>query len=160
MENKEKQNYWYHKVKGEKIPVSYEVYDAIVKSKEHLRYLARAEQRCGMSSYKRCTGDCSRCGYQRTGIFESIDSEVVKACLVADQSTSPEEILIHEETWASIFRFADKAAKNGKEILKLHLLENMNSYQIARTLKVSRSTIEYRIDRIFSVLRENQRKIF
>ena len=160
MESKEKQYYWYHKVNNVKIPVSHEVFLAIATHTQHIRYIAKKEGRCSMSTYSGCTGDCSKCNAHQEGRFLSIDTEEIKATLIADISSSPEDCLLCKEIWEAVFRISDNTAKRGKEIIELYINAGLNTHQIARELELAYSTVEYRLERILNALRKNEKEIF
>lgn len=56
-------------VNDERIPVSREVFQAVCKENNHIRYLARCEKRCMQARYFLCLGDCLLCPWHRRGIL-------------------------------------------------------------------------------------------
>lgn len=92
-------------------------------------------------------------------IILSIDNEDARISLIADASSSPEEILARKEIWKAVFQISEKTAKSGKEIMRLHFMEGMNAHQIARALDLPYSTVEYRLARILDALRKKEKAI-
>ena len=160
MESNEQQSRWYYKINNTKIPISKETYIAIAQHTQHIRYIAKREGRCSMSRYVQCTGDCSRCSYRKEGTTVSLDCEGIEKSLVANAACSPEELVLREETWRLVFRCADEVAKHGKDITRLRFITGLNTHQIAKELSIPYSTIEYRLARILSALRNKQKEIF
>ena len=151
---------WYIKVKGQKIQVSQDIHKVALQYKDSIRYQAIVEERCGQNNFHYCTGDCSRCGCQLQGILEPIDYDIFDKDLSMADLQSPEELLMIDETWKLIYQFANKATKNGSDIVNLYFRERSSIRQIATQLDLASSTVEYRINRILVELKKNYEKIF
>ncbi len=134
-------NYLY--VNGERVPVSHEVFQAVCKENNHIRYLARCEKRCMQAQYSKCQGDCLLCPWQRRGFFENLDG-INNTPFLLNQRDMEEDIILRE-TVRTVYRCADQLVKDGSVILKMRFICGCSCREIAQEMGVSHSCITKRL---------------
>ena len=135
----------------ERIPVSREVFQAVCKENNHIRYLARCEKRCMQARYFLCLGDCLLCPWHRRGIFENPDG-IDNTPFLLDQRDVEEEMILRE-TASAVYSFADRLVKDGSAILKMRYVCGCSCREIAREMGVSHSCICKRLHRMLTHFR-------
>lgn len=138
-------------VNDERIPVSREVFQAVCKENNHIRYLARCEKRCMQARYFLCLGDCLLCPWHRRGIFENPDG-IDNTPFLLDQRDVEEEMILRE-TASAVYSFADRLVKDGSAILKMRYVCGCSCREIAREMDVSHSCICKRLHRMLTHFR-------
>lgn len=138
-------------VNDERIPVSREVFQAVCKENNHIRYLARCEKRCMQARYFMCPGDCLLCPWHRRGIFENPDG-IDNTPFLLDQRDVEEEMILRE-TASAVYSFADRLVKDGSAILKMRFVCGCSCREIAREMGVSHSCICKRLHRMLTHFR-------
>ena len=116
----------------ERIPVSREVFQAVCKENNHIRYLARCEKRCMQARYFMCPGDCLLCPWHRRGIFENPDG-IDNTPFLLNQRDVEEEMILRE-TASAVYSFADRLVKDGSAILKMRFVCGCSCREIAREM--------------------------
>ena len=138
-------------VNDERIPVSREVFQAVCKENNHIRYLARCEKRCMQARYFLCLGDCLLCPWHRRGIFENPDG-IDNTPFLLNQRDVEEEMILRE-TASAVYSFADRLVKDGSAILKMRFVCGCSCREIAREMGVSHSCICKRLHRMLTHFR-------
>lgn len=138
-------------VNDERIPVSREVFKAVCKENNHIRYLARCEKRCMQARYFMCPGDCLLCPWYQRGFFESFDDTDDRPFLLNQRNMEDEFIL--KETVSAVYSCADRLVKDGSAILKMRFVCGCSCREIAREMGVSHSCICKRLHRMLTHFR-------
>ena len=155
MESTRKERYL--KVQGTKVTVTEEMFQVVFRQINRTRYVSRLEDRCDQPDYRKCMGDCGLCPYQKFGklrLWFDFDSDAAE-CAEAVNQDSAEEILLRKEMWMQVYRFADAAVENGSKILRMRIEEELTMKQIAQALDLTVSHVEYKLRRIYTVLKKH-----
>lgn len=160
MESKQKERFL--NVKSVKVSVPEEVYQVVFQQINRTRYIAKQEDRCGQPDHRLCNGDCATCRYQQMGnlrlwhIFSSDEA----ACAEKAYQKSADDLLVDKEMWQQVYKYADKAVKSGCEVLRLRIECEWSLKQIADELGMTIPHVEYKLRRIFSILKEHPEIFF
>ena len=97
------------------------------------------------------------CPYQKLGVrrvwFSYVSDEA--ACVEATTHESAEDVILREEMWHRVYKLADKAVEFGSEILRMRIEAQFSMKQIAQELGLTVSHVEYKLRRIYTVLKKH-----
>ena len=148
------------KVNGQYVQVTEEVYQAIRKQNNHIRWLMRREARCTQTNFAHCHGDCEHCKRHVTGkiiSLEGLNDDCLSA--LADE-TDIEDEYIRKETWRAIYRYADQTASNGAAILRLYIEYGLSFSEISSVMGIPKMTAYKRARKILNQLRTFENNFF
>ena len=147
---------------GTKVVVTEEMFQVVFRQINRTRYVAHLEDRCGQPNFRKCKGDCGMCPYQKQGVrrvwFSYVSDEA--ACVEAVTQESAEDLLLREEMWHQVYKLADKAVEFGSEILRMRIEQQFSMKQIAQELGLTVSHVEYKLRRIYTVLKKHSEIFF
>lgn len=156
----------YIKINKELIPVTEEVYLFHSRWKENERYRARRDGKCGMTDFRKCTGDCLSCPWYQEGFnmlsydkaFGSPDSEedLHPVCNIPDPSeASIESLIADRDLLARLMKRLDEIVPDGGQICRM-ISEEYSDREMTRELNLKRqSTLSYRKKKVVEFLREH-----
>lgn len=151
-------NMLYITINQEKIPVSESVFKAVCKENNHVRHVARREQRCAQSNYSLCRGDCQLCYWECIGIIENIVDAEARYHLIDETDIEGDFIL--KDTISDIMQFADQVTEDGATLLTMRYLQHRSKREIAQLMHVSHSCINRRLRKVITQLRANRELFF
>ena len=128
----------YLTINRERIPVSESVIKAVHKENNHVRYIARREQRCAQPNYSLCRGDCQLCRWKCMGIIENFEEAEARYNLVDDTDIEADFLL--KDTINEIMQFANKVTESGATLLTMHYMQHRSKREIARLMHIPAST--------------------
>lgn len=118
----------------------------------------KRETRCqvsdGRGGVKRCTDDCSKCPFSKSGSSLSIDRLYENYELeIADQSESILDNLVKEELKKKLWKAVDSLEEVDQQIVRL-FSDGLSERAIADKVNLSQKAVNKRKIRIFSELKE------
>ena len=149
---------WFLDSNGQHVQISDDVYRMLCKQTNRTRYLALLENRCTQSNFRKCSGDCSQCRWQRKDTYvlaDDIADDKKHESINVSCEESAEKLMLRQETWRLIFHFADKASKYGSLIIRLRFQECYEVKQIACELNISSASVEYHMKKIYQSLKSH-----
>ena len=160
MKNNERKHYI--PVNGTLVEVSEEVYRAYYRPVWNTRYHTQEKGECHLTKSRLwlCDGICSGCPFHtsETNIsFETPvaggDGDITVGDTFQDDSPSPESILIDRELIAALYKELDRLAPEGRRICEL-IMQGKTEREIAAETGKCQSTVNYRKNKVFAVLRK------
>lgn len=148
----------YLTINRERIPVSESVIKAVHKENNHVRYIARREQRCAQPNYSLCCGDCQLCRWKCIGIIENIEEAEARYNIVDDTDIEGDFLL--RDTMNAVMQFANHVTESGATLLTMRYIQHRSKREIARLMHVSHSCINRRLLKLLTQLRENKELFF
>lgn len=158
------QRQYYLTIDGENIPVTEEVYRAYKRPDwaEHKR--RERSKRCQGENGHRCTGDCSKCKFSKSGGTLSLDSLMDEDGYQAASSEDVAEIVMYGLLLEKLYEELDKLAPTDELILRLFSY-GKSEREIAEILKsrsetdpsivkMSQKTVNNHKNALFAMLRE------
>ena len=121
-------------VKGERIPVTYEVYKAYYQENEHERYLK------------------SKAAKYEYSLEQFIETGVSVEFTCLDSITPVEDEVLKTEQVAHLYRCLDKLSAEEKQIIRGIFFEEKTERELAKQLQISASAVGYRKRKILKVL--------
>ena len=160
MESKGKERYLM--VQGNRVAVSEEVFQAVFQQINHTRYMAKREDRCAQPNHCHCSGDCETCRYQQSGKlrlgFEFQSDEAAYAQAICQECG--EDILMKKEMWRLVYQYADQTVAFGEQILRMRIEKALTLREIADALGLRTSHVDYKLRRIYAVLKQHPEIFF
>jgi DNA-directed RNA polymerase specialized sigma24 family protein len=159
MKNRDKK--YFIPVNGTLVEVSEEVYRAYYRPVWVTRYHAQktGECRCSKRQLWLCDGICSGCPFHtsKTNIsFETPvadgDEDITIEDALQDDSPSPESILMDKELLDTLYDELNRLDPEGRRICEL-IMQGKTEREIAAETGKCQSTVNYRKNKVFAVLR-------
>lgn len=160
MSNNDK--HYFIPVNGTPIEVSEEVYRTYYRPIWNTRYHAQHNGECCCTKEQlwQCDGVCPGCSFYTAGRkvststpIGSEDNGVTLEDTLADTAPSVESVLMEEELLTALYKELERLDPDGKRICKL-LLEGKSEREIAKDMGKRQSTINYKKNKVFAILRE------
>jgi len=126
-------------VKGERVPVSYEVYKAYYQEYEHERYLKNKATKHEYS------------------IEQFIEAEVSIDFICLASITPVEDEVLKTEQIAQLYRCLDKLSAEEQMIIRSIFFEKKTEKEFAMQIQISASAVGYRKHKILKVLYQEMR---
>ena len=147
-------------INGQKIYISKELERELLRDISDTRNKARRDKACSQSDFQKCSGDCSFCPWHQNGILLSIHNPSAVPANALTSGEDVEEAIIWKLTLEKIYAFADSNVPNGSELLKKRFVEQMTLRSIASKLDLQPTVVARRLNRLITLLQENQNLFF
>lgn len=154
---------YYAIVNGRKIALTHEQRKGWNEMINKNRRYARNFSLCGQPDFRKCSGDCGTCPYQKEGAFvymddrdRFVDGYSTGKFAPENPSATPEDEAVETDTWAWLYQEADKTVKRGQEILYLRMQEGLSAHQIAERTGIAKSTVVDRLNKLLDFIREHR----
>lgn len=144
-------------INGQEIPVTEEVYRAYKQPlwAEHKR--KEREKRCvisdGKGGTKRCDGDCSKCGKQRSGSILSLDGLADEGGYELSDAVDIAEFIADKLLLEELFTALDELDPNNRRIMQLFSI-GKSEREIAADIGLSQKAVNKRKNKLFTQLYE------
>lgn len=157
---------YYIPMNGQKIEVTEEVYRAYYQPvwRTKKRAQSHGECCCPKNDYKACTGDCLGCKYHQAGDKVSTataiggeDGELTIENTLVDDTPSAESILMEKELLKMLYEELEQLDPDGRRICEL-IMQGKSERAIAADMGKPQTTINYKKNKTFSILRKALKK--
>lgn len=157
-----KDKHYFIPANGDLIEVTEEQYRAYYRPIWKTRYHAQknGECTCTKGQLWKCDGVCPGCPFHSAGKVLSLDKPVADedgkitfGDTIADDSPSPEDILLEAELLEALYAELDRLDPDGRRICEL-IMSGKTERQMAAVLGRSQSTLNYQKRKILCLLRE------
>ena len=165
METKEQKQY-YVIVNGQKVEVTEEVYRAYVRPVRAQQRTEKRNKRCKVKGERfglvRCTGDCSKCEYAKSGKVlggaeQSLEALTESGFELPSESDMEADLVAreeYEERTALLHLAICSLNKRQRYILKEIYVNRKTSAEIAADLGIDASAVRHSLQRILASLRK------
>ena len=163
---KPKDKKYFIPVNGTPVEVSEEIYRAYYQLIWNTRYHAQknGECRCTKAQLWKCDGVCPGCPFHTARKTVSLDTPVdgeedglTLGDTLADDAPTPESLLMEKELLEALYEKLDRLAPDGRRICEL-IMRGRTEREIAAAMGKSQSTIHYRKNKAFAILRKALKK--
>lgn len=165
METKEQKQY-YVIVNGQKVEVTEEVYRAYVRPVRAQQRTEKRNKRCKIKGERfglvRCTGDCSKCEYAKSGkplggAEQSLEALAESGFELPSESDMETELIIkeeREERSAAVNAAVEQLSERQRYVVKAVFFESATQAQIAARLGVKQATVSTTLNRALKNLKK------
>ena len=165
METKEQKQY-YVIVNGQKVEVTEEVYRAYVRPVRAQQRTEKRNKRCKVKGERfglvRCTGDCSKCEYAKSGkalggAEQSLEVLAESGFELPSESDMETELIIkeeREERSAAVNAAVEQLSERQRYVVKAIFFESATQAQIAARLEVKQATVSTTLNRALKNLKK------
>lgn len=136
---------------GQQIQVTEDVYQAYMRPRWAESRQQKRMSRCLKPDRTRCTGDCSKCPYKRSGSTLSLDQGYDDGFELVDDTVDVEETVLNRLLLEQLSHHLE-AADPAKHLLFCLIRQGVPERKIAAIIGISQSALNNRKNKLFTEL--------